>query len=446
MAADATTERLSPKEAVRRYAAHLADLSYCVDLSTSPVKALHIGSNTEAHIEGFRYDFPAWAKAHRVMVDGGYSNFLRTLTDRLTYELPRVRATSFKPVPERIFTNDAGLRCANTFVPFAPAMTADFVMPEMLEEYLSRALMNEQDRKHVVQWMADIIQNPTRRPQWAVVLTGQQGTGKSSISRLVSAALGYRHTWEGNSYTPAFQKFSEVLPDHLLVSFDDAVAGKDTYQVLKLGITRLSMKVEVKGQQKHVERPVYARVLMCSNKTRPLRIDDEGDRRLYCAEYSTHKVDAAETARFFVGFNAWMEHPDTPAIIRQWLMQVDLSDFVPGSTVQTETHAQMVGLSTSALDNCLADFIEVEEGAAPAVFLKGTLLAHLKAEHFPSPDQDSIKLKMINLGYELTRRVVKGCNAGKKVDLWQPRPKGGRAPALTPEQEDAIRQAFDAGF
>jgi hypothetical protein len=443
----ASNETLTPKDAAARYTDYLISQSYCVDESAFPPKALHIKSNADSLIDSFRYDFPSWAKKNKVKVDtDSYAAFLNNLTDRLIYLLPRVKGTSFKPVSETIFINSSGLKCANTFVPYAPSAPEQFVMPEELEEYLSRVFMNEQDRKYVIEWIADIIQNPTRRPQWGVCLTGQQGTGKSSIIRMVSAALGYRHTWEHNDYTPAFQRFSEILPDHLLVAFDDAVAGKNTYQQLKQAITRRSMKVEVKGQQKHVEREVYARVLICSNSMRPLRIE-EGDRRLYCAEYSVHKIDPEETAKFFVRFNSWMEEPETAAIIYRWLKQIDLSGFNSGSTLQTETHAAMVGLSKSALDSNLADFVEIEEGQPPRVFSKSALLAYLAEQGFKYPDQDSIKLKMANLGYELSRRVVKGCNDGKKLDLWQPIPKnGGRAPSLTPEQEECIREAFTTTF
>jgi hypothetical protein len=434
----AASKSLSPNDAARLYADHLKSKSWCVNVSSFPAKALHITSNEECLIESFRYDFPAWAKAKGVRVDtNNYADFLKTLTDRLIYLLPRVNGVSFKPVPDPIFSSPSGLKYANTYVPFRPDVPSEFEMPEILTEYLDRVFMNDQDRKFVIQWLADIIQNPLRRPQWAICITGLPGTGKSSIYRLVKAALGGRYVWNHNTYDSAFKQFSEVLPNHLLVAFDDAPAGSNTYELLKLAITCSTREVEIKGEQKRVSREVFARILVCSNDVRPLSLD-ESDRRFYCTEYSTHKIDPEETAAFFVRFNEWIESPDTPAIIYHWLMNVDLSDFKPGSTIQTPTHAAMVGLSTSVFERCLKDFISADDGESP-VFLRQTLLRHLSQQGFKNPNLDSIKLKMDKLGYEESRRVVKGCNYGKKVYLWQLKPKNSvRAPSLTPEQEERI--------
>ena len=341
-----------------------------------------------------------------------YAGFLRNLADRLIPLLPRVLGSSFKPVPEKFF-EDRGVLFANTFVPFAPDVSDTFEMPEILEEYLSRIFMNAQDRKYVTAWIADIVQNPSRRPMWAVVLTGDQGSGKSSVFRLVSAALGYRHTWENNQYAPAFEKFSEVLPDHLLVSFDDAVSNRDTYQKLKQAITRTSMSVQIKGVQKPVMRDVYARVLICSNSPRPLTIE-EGDRRLYVAEPCRHRASAEDTAAFFVRFNDWFEQPSTPSVIYQWLQTINLTDFVPGSTVKTETHALMVGLSASVLETLLSEYVENSP-----IFHNGSLLEYLAENGCQHPNADLIKMKMAALNYEQKRRKVAGCG-DRQWKLWQP--------------------------
>lgn len=439
LASHSTAQKLQPKEIAKRFADYLIGRSYCVDVSCFPPKALHISSNTDALIESFRYDFPAWACKSKLRVDAdNYAGFLASLTDRLISLLPRVNGVSFKPVPQVIFES-RGLPWANTYVPFTPSAPSSFQMPEILEEYLGRVFMNDQDRKYVTQWMADIIQNPSRRPQWAVVLTGTQGTGKSSIYRLVSAALGYRHTWEHNEYTPAFQKFSEVLPDNLLVCFDDATSNKDIYQTLKQAITRPSMKVEVKGQQKLVEREIYARILICSNSTRPLRIE-EGDRRLYCAQYSGHRNnDPDDTARFFVKFNEWFDRPDTPATVYHWLSEIDLSDFIHGSTIKTDTHSEMVGLSSSVLDTLLADFVEGDP-----IFHNNSLLNYLKDNSVKLPDPDSIKLKMDKLGYHSARRLVDGCNNGKQIYVWQK--KATRSRPITEKESKEIRHAYTPSF
>lgn len=429
---------LSEREILRQYAEHLKRQSWCIDVSASPVKALHADSNYNAAMENFRYEFPSWARRNGVRVaPNKYEGFLNALTSKIPPLLPRVVGSALNPIPEKFFDRN-GAQFANTYVPFAPGVPEKFEMPDILNNYLGRMFMNAQDRKHVTQFMADIIQNPTRRPQWCVVLTGEQGSGKSSIFRLVSAALGYRHTWENNQYTAAFEKFSEVLPDNLLVSFDDAVADRNTYQKLKQAITRTSMHVQLKGVQKLVWRDVYARILICSNSPRPIPGIEKGDRRLYVPEPSQHRESPEETAAFFVEFNEWLEQPSTPTVLYHWLKTVDLTDFVPGYTVKTETHAKMVGLSASVLETRIAEYVE----DAP-IFHNGTLLTYLAENGYRNPNPEHIKMIMATLNYESKRRKIEG-GGEKQYALWQPVAKRSRA--LTSDEIEAIKTALHLTF
>ena len=444
--------QLSPKLITERLASDLTAESWCIDVSSFPLKALHANSNYNAAIESFRHNFPKWAQANNLRVslkDGKYGDFLNNLHNRLIPLLPQVLgssfypATNYNPARDKFFKSRSGAYLANTYVPYKPQRIVNFEPPPILTDYLSRIFANAQDRKMVVQWLADIIQNPARRPMWSVVLTGQQGSGKSSIFRLVTLALGNRHTWDKNDYAPAFKQFSEVLPDNLLVSFDDAPSRADTYQRLKQAITCTSMQVELKGMQKLVHREVFARILVVSNVTRPLRIE-EGDRRMYCAEPSKHLVSPEETAEFFVGFNEWLESPEAPAILYNFFMGVDLSDFTPGSTIKTETHAKMVGLSTSVLENLLLYYVTVEPPDEQPIFHNAALLKYLESSGLRYTNADLLKTKFADIGYVSKRRSVEVTDmdnkqAKKQIPVWQP--DCPRSRSLTPEEARTIWEA-----
>lgn len=424
-------------EAVKRYADTLLKQSWCIDVTALPYRAFHAESRETKVVEDFVFDFGRWAAASNVRVDTeDYAAFLRSLEKRLMYHLPRIVGTAFVPDPQKIIERN-GVRYANRYIPFAPAVPETFVMPEILEEYLSRVFMNDQDRKFISQWMADIIQNPLRRPQWGVILAGEQGCGKSTIHAIIRAALGNHHVWDHNEYTPAFEKFSEVLPNHLLVCFDDAPPSRGTYAKLKHAITRKTAPIEIKGKQERVERDVYARILICSNaKERPLVIE-KGDRRLYVAEPCDHRIGPEETAEFFARFTSWLDQPDTPAVLYHWLKTVDLTDFVPGSTIQTEAHAKMVRLSASVLETLLSEYVKDE-----AIFHLENLVAFLAESGCPRPNRDLLKLQMEKLKYEEKRRTVPGCGE-KQYPLWQPIPKTGkRSRALTSDEAERIKEAI----
>jgi len=441
--------QLTASEAATAFAKHLEEQSFCFDESSWPMVALHIKSNTESNADSLTHDFPAWAKANNVWVTSeGYDTFLKGLPNRLVYLLPRVRATSFKPIKEQIFTNRFGLRCANTFVPFKPDVPNVFVMPKILQDYLNRVFMNDEDRKFVPEFMADIVQNPARRPEYGLFIQGDQATGKSTIYQLIKAALGGNHCWERGEYKEPFEKFSEIWADHLVVFFDDAPAPRGTYLKLKHAITRKSMKVQIKNAQKLMERDTYARVLICSNPEAEYQLKGEkGERRLYVTEPSVHRESQEATEAWFVDFYAWLEEPTTPAILYAWLMSIDLANFKPGSMTRTAAHAKFVGQSTTAFADCIKEYVTPDDGAAQPVFLKHQLLEYLEAQGFKYPDHDVIKDKLNVLGYETSRRVVKGCNDDKLISLWQPKTgEGCKAQTLTGEQKKSIIAAFRPTF
>jgi hypothetical protein len=460
-----TPTLLDPKESAKRYAAYLTAASDCVDVSSYPMKVFNADSDSVRIIEDLRYGFPTWAKASNIRVDlkdDKYGAFLDGLTNRLMPDLHRVLGSSFYPATNyekakhKFFKDSHGVLLANTYVPFQPQRPSVSGTPPILAEYLSRVLSNPQDYKMVLQWCADIIQNPSRRPMWSIVVTGEQGSGKSSLFRLVTLALGKRYTWERGDYGPVFKQFSEILPNNLLVSFDDAPPRANTYQKLKQVITCTSAQVELKGVQKLVHRDIHARIMVCSNSPRPLIIE-KGDRRLYCVEPSKHKISDVETAEFFVTFNDWMESPEAPAILYHFFMDFDLSDFLPGSTIRTATHDAMVGLSTLVLDDLLLAYItpgEPDSDSEKPMFHNSTLIAYLASSGLKAPDVDLLKGKFAALGYEHKRRTVTIEAATfttkaitENILVWQPSlPQGKRSRGLTDDEHKEITQAHTISF
>lgn len=449
---------LAPKECAKRYADYLTANSECVDISSYPTKLFNADSDSERIIEDLRYGFPDWALKNNIRVDlkdDKYGAFLSGLTDRLIPQLHRVLGSSFYPATaydktkHKFFKDSHGVNLANTYVPFLPARPTVTETPDILEEYLSRVLPNQQDYKTVLQWCADIIQNPSRRPMWSLVITGEHGTGKSSLFQLVKLALGNRYTWDHGDYGPVFKQFSEILPNNLLLSFDDAVGRKETYQRLKQVITCTSRQVELKGIQKLVHRDIYARIMVCSNSPRPLIIE-KGDRRLYCVEPAKHKVNEKETAEFFVKFISWMTSPEAPAILYHFFMGIDLSDFLHGSTVKTSTHDAMVGLSTLVLDDLLIAYItpdENKEDIEKPMFHNSDLLDYLAASGLKPPDVDILKGKFAALGYEHKRRTFTTENATENIFVWQPiLTKSKRSRAFTESERKSIGQASGKTF
>jgi DNA-binding XRE family transcriptional regulator len=261
-----------PAKKIRRdFISYLAS-NYAIDESGNFPRAIK-ASGRSSNLSSLTYEFAPWAKGvpSRRVPEHEFGSFMTGFEIAIRGGLARVCGISFKPVSERSFVDSKGDTLLNTYLHCAPERPANYsAVKEVLDDYANRLFhQGADDKKHVLQLCADIVANPARRPQWGVIMRGTSGTGKSSLIGLLKVATGGRYVWSENDYAPAFSQFSEVLPNNLVVCFDDATATKHTYEDLKLAVTRDTANVQIKGVQSILEREVFSRVFVLSNSHRP---------------------------------------------------------------------------------------------------------------------------------------------------------------------------------
>ena len=62
--------------------------------------------------------------------------------------------------------------------------------PQVFLEHMTYLIPNESDRETLLDWLADLLQHPERKPMWAPLLLGPKRTGKSWIVELFKMILG----------------------------------------------------------------------------------------------------------------------------------------------------------------------------------------------------------------------------------------------------------------
>jgi 5S rRNA maturation endonuclease (ribonuclease M5) len=154
--------------------------------------------------------------------------------------------------------------------------------------------ISNKDKKvynYLLDWMADCIQNPTKRPGVAIVLKGQQGTGKNVFVDTFGVLLGrhYLQVCQPNQLTG---QFNLLLKDKLLVFCNEAIWGGDKKAegVIKGMITDDNITVEPKGKEAF-SITNHIRLIAASNNSWiiPAGLDE---RRFFCLEVSPkHRQD-----------------------------------------------------------------------------------------------------------------------------------------------------------
>jgi Family of unknown function (DUF5906) len=199
-------------------------------------------------------------------------------------ELPLkiIEGLDFMPGMEEITQDDDGFIVLNLWQPPPWQVISDAEEPTLFLEHLAYVFDGDQATiGHVLDWIAHLVQRPAERIDHALLITSAaKGIGKSTLGQIVKRLIG-----EKNARTAA--------PKDLKSQFDGWLAGKLFIQVdevyesgnwelankLKSIITEPVVSVNLKyGPQMEINN--YARLIMFSNHTAPLSLED-GDRRYF---------------------------------------------------------------------------------------------------------------------------------------------------------------------
>jgi hypothetical protein len=138
------------------------------------------------------------------------------------------------------------------------------------------------DNPHVETYVENLlgwtVQNPTRKPEIAIVMIGDQGCGKSNVIKEISnCVFGRRYTLELNKMEDITSKFNSLLEGKKVIIGDEVKGfGKDT-AVLKNLICSGDMKIEHKGVNPFVIKDTSI-FFFISNDENYFKVEDH-DRR-----------------------------------------------------------------------------------------------------------------------------------------------------------------------
>lgn len=213
-------------------------------------------------------------------------NAWEAFTESQAVAFPRASSSWFRPdlLPGGIMAYE-GLTFVNTYVkldiPTAPGDPSRFL------NHLAILLPDERDRQILLAYMAALVQYPGVKFQWAPLIQGVEGNGKSFLSRCVSYAVGERYThWPRADQISA--KFNSWLSGKLFVAVEDAYTPDDhgeLFEILKPMITSSRQPVEPKGVDQF-STWVWANFIFNTNIKGALK-KTRNDRRIapfYCAQ------------------------------------------------------------------------------------------------------------------------------------------------------------------
>lgn len=289
----------------------------------------------------------------------------KTLIDYLNGKV--AHSTMYRPdIPENddeLFWVD-GMPFVNSYMPQSvPAVDPDWRGKNcwrLCEQHILNILGDEAGRL-VIKWMAHNVQHPGKKILWAPIIVGVQGDGKTTISKMLGAAMGHQNV-SPVSPEAMFSEFTGWAEGSCVKVLEEIrVHGNSRHNAmnkLKPLITNDQVEIVRKGKDGKQVRNV-TNYLALTNHMDALALD-EGDRRwgVFKTKFDDRQdmlaeFDDAYWDALHGGLNA------EPGAIRGWLLDVALDDFNRVAGPEIGEHKRAMIESTRSPDQ-----IDVEEAIA----------------------------------------------------------------------------------
>ncbi len=286
------------------------------------------------------------------------------------YEASRVDGLIYLPGLDQIVQAGHGETYVNTYddrdVPVAkkPKTDEERAALDAVRLHFRTLFPDDRERRILLSFLAHHVQNPTERVNWAVLVQGVEGAGKTWMQNLMAAVLGPKNV-KPVKPTSLFADFNGWAEGSQMAFVEEIrLRGHDRFEVLdkiKDVITNDTIEVTRKGKDP-VTRPNTQSYVLLTNWQDALALSDN-DRRYFILRTALQnkrdlKAFLAQHPDHFANiFGAVAEHPE---VLRWWLERMKLHEEfnAGGHAPDTESKRLMAALTGSDEQDAIGLLIE----------------------------------------------------------------------------------------
>jgi hypothetical protein len=249
------------------------------------------------------------------------------LTENRATRFPQAQRPCFRPdLAPGLILNDGSV---NIYVDPQVATSDDPVGPFL--DLLNKLLPVERDRAILLAWMAACVQYPGVKFQWAPVLQGCEGNGKTGLLSCVAYAVGrrYSHMPKANKVGGQFNAFLEGKI-FILIEEIHMQGRREVLDDLKPLITNRDIEIEGKGADQRMIENV-ANWAFCTNYKDAV-LKSRNDRRysvFFTAQQSAGDLTRdGMTGQYFPALYEWLRVSGYAAVagfLRRYQIPADLN-------------------------------------------------------------------------------------------------------------------------
>lgn len=238
---------------------------------------------------------------------------------------PIADGTCFRPLlAPGVIVDEDGQRLVNTWHPPNVRRVAGDMSPFL--RHLEKLLPEESDRLALLHYLANMVQNKGHKFQFAPLIVGAQGNGKTFFSRCITHALGKRYVFAPKPQHLGKQ-FNAWMAEKLAYLVEDVfVNDASLLETMKPLITSERIEIEGKGVDQ-VTAEVCGNFIFNSNRRDAIQKTGD-DRRymvLWCAQQSPEdRLRDGMGDTYFSDLYGWACDRDGYAIVAEFLHTLPL--------------------------------------------------------------------------------------------------------------------------
>lgn len=370
-----TTTKI-PLADVRRVIAYVSNASedipnWCKQwvYDTQTDKYFHVITKVTMSIRSFDMINAQFALSKKDVIDGKLTP-THTPSEIVMniHKIEQVHGQMYAPTEDDVFTID-GLRIANTYpafqIPQVPdnLSSKDKIAVRRVKAHIAHILEDEKEQRLLLDWLAWIVQNPGERMNWALVLQGVEGDGKSFFGSLLRAVMGHSNVrvLNANVLESSFTGWS--YGQCVTVIEEPRLHGTNKYDVLnkmKTFITNPIIEVHAKGKDPF-NIPNTVSYFLPTNYRDALPLS-ENDRR-YGVLFSRwqERIKLIEFMRENPDYylNLYNCIYESAPGLRKWLLDLQVGADFPGGkdAPRTKSHKYMVDSAAPHLITAINEII-----------------------------------------------------------------------------------------
>lgn len=286
---------------------------------------------------------------------------------------------------------------------------------KMWLEHVEYIVPNEEQREHLLDWMAFTLQKPELKINHQVLMAGNPRVGKDLMFLPMTEYFGH-HNVAHPQAEQMHGTFNEFLNGKKLIMVEEIMNfEKRSYENQLKPLCAAPPKhlhVNSKGMKQY-EIPNLISLVFFSNEHDAISIRTKGDTRYFCLWCDATRRDD----KYYIDLMAWYESGGYEASVG-WLMERDISKFnCGGGAPETDYRREIGAMSITDHEMLITETIAQHEG----VFAHDLVTAKQVVEEFKDYGIKSVKragMMLKRAGAHKYECVYRDNEKTKKVYVW----------------------------